>query len=208
MSKFLAAFLISIVALPAFSQTMKFSFKDDDLTNIIATYSKATKQTFVVDPGVRGKGTILSADNVSQEEAFNLLSSALAMQSYAIIKQGDTMLVKSARQVQRDLIETTATLPALKPERMVTYVRTLKNVSASTLNNELRIIPSRDGEMSVFSPSNQLIISDWTSNLHRIDTLLATLDVPPSATAQKFEAERKAQRARATPATAPVKTGN
>lgn len=181
-------FLFAFVPVLAFA-SMKFSFSNADLEKIIETYSKASGQKFVVDPGVRGKATITASDNVSQEEAFELLSSALAVNGYAISKQGNTMVVKNARTIQRDLIEISTTLPALKPERMVTYIMTLKHIPAATINRELRILPSKDGEMSVYPQGNQIIMTDWVSNLHRIDTLLKEIDRPTDPKLAKLAAE-------------------
>jgi general secretion pathway protein D len=182
---------------------VKFSFASEDIRKVIEAYSKVSKQKFVVDSGVRGVVTITGSDDVSVEEAFNLLSSSLAVNGYAISKQGDMMLVKNARNIQRDLIEMHTTLPALKPERMLTYILTIKNIPVSLINRELRILPSKDGEMSVFSPRNQLIISDWASNIHRIDALIKQLDLPldPKLTkvieeGKKSDRESQARRAR------------
>lgn len=173
-------FCAVVSSLPAWAG-FKFSFSNEELSKIIETYSRATGQKFVIDPGVRGKATITSADNVSNEEAFNLLSSSLAINGYAISTQGDTMIIKNARNIQRDLVETVRTLPALKPERMITYIRTMKNVPATTINRDLRILPSKDGELSVFDATNQIIMTDWISNLYRVESILKEVDIPHTA---------------------------
>jgi general secretion pathway protein D len=173
---------------------MKFSFPGEEIPKVIETYSKATGQKFVLDAGVRGKVVITGADDVSPEEAFNLLSSALATNGYAISKQADTMVVKSARNIQRDLIETTTTLPTLKPERMVTYIYTFKNIPVTSVNRDLRIITSKDGEMSIYPRQNQVILSDWVSNIQRVDQIFKQIDQPTDPKLAKLiDAEEKAQ---------------
>ena len=174
------------------ADTIKFNFNNEELTKIVETYSKASGQKFVMDPGFRGKATILLPGPVSIEEAFNQMSSALALDGYAISKQGDTMVIMSARNIQRNLVETTSEVPALKPERMVTYIITLKYVSAEEINRNLRIIPSKDGELSVLSHNNQIIVTDWASNLQRVAALVKELDKPADAGATKvISAARK-----------------
>lgn len=157
---------------------MKFNFQNEEIAKVIEVYSKATGQKFVVDGAVRGKATILGADNLSAEEALNMMSAMLATNGYAIAKKDDLWVVDSARKIQRDLIEVTQTLPALKPERMVTYVYTLQHVPAGMVMKELRILSSRDGEVQLNPSRNQLIFTDWVSNLHRVDQLLKQVDVP------------------------------
>ncbi len=171
--------IILTFSLLSFAETnskMKMYFNNEDLIKIIEQYSKASGQKFVIDPGVRGKISIFLQDPVTLDEAFNQMSSALAINGYAISKQGDTMIIKSARNIQRDLIEVSTQRPTLKPERMYSWVYTFKNISAEQVNRDLRILPSKDGEMSVNSATNQVIFTDWSANLNRIGDLLAELD--------------------------------
>ncbi len=174
-----AIVVILTLSLLSFGETtskMKMYFNNEDLIKIIEQYSKASGQKFVIDPGVRGKISIFLQDPVTLDEAFNQMSSALAINGYAISKQGDTMIIKSARNIQRDLIEVSTQRPTLKPERMYSWVYTFKNISAEQVNRDLRILPSKDGEMSVNSATNQVIFTDWSANLNRIGDLLAELD--------------------------------
>lgn len=184
------SFLFSIAAFA--EAKIKMYFNNEDITKVIEVYSKASGQKFIVDPGVRGKISIFIQEDIGLEEAFNHLSSSLAINGYAISKQGDTMIVKSGRNIQRDYIETTTKLPSLKPERMATWIYTFKNTSAENVNRDLRILPSKDGEMSVYADNNQIIISDWTSNLNRIADVLKEIDVKVSPeTAKIVEASKK-----------------
>ncbi len=179
------------------ADNMKMYFNNEEITKIIELYSKASGQKFVVDPSVRGKVSIFLQESVSIEEAFNQLSSALALNGFAISKQGDTMVVKSARNIQRDLIEVSTEKPTLKPERMHTWIYTAKNVPATTLSSDLRILTSKDGELSVSMNTNQIIFSDWTSNLQRISEILKEIDKPLNPSATKLaEAGKKEKAAR------------
>lgn len=175
--KFILVLLTALSFSQAFAApTMKMNFRDEDVVKIIQAYSKASGQKFVVDPGVRGKVSIFIQQPVELDEAFNQLSSALAINGFAISKQGDTMVVKAARNIQRDLIEVSTNLPSLKPERMATWVVSLKNASAQKVMTEMRILSSKDGEILLDERTNNLIISDWTSNLARIAEILKQVD--------------------------------
>lgn len=75
---------------------------------------------------------------------------------------------------------------------MVTWIYTAKNVSVLDLNRDLRILPSKDGEMNANGNTNQMIISDWTSNLHRIAEILKEVDSKVDPATQKIiDAKRK-----------------
>jgi general secretion pathway protein D len=162
----------------AASDTMKFSYKDTDIKKVIEDYSAKSGQKFIIDPAARGMITIINAEPVSIEEAFNQLSTALATNSLGISKRDDVMVVMPARAIQRNLIEVTKDLPALKPERMATWIINLKNVDADEVNKQLRILTSKDGELNPYLETNQIIVSDWTSNLHRIAQIIQNIDIP------------------------------
>jgi general secretion pathway protein D len=182
------ALLFVLIFAGAFSKAdnlINFNFNNEELSKVIETYSKAANQKFVVDSSLRGKATILMPDKISVEEAFNQLSSALALQGYGISKQVDTMVVMSARNIQRNLIETSTTVPNLKPERMATWIYTPKYPAGDIFQN-LRIVSSKDGEMVLYPAKNQIIMTDWTSNLHRLNTLFAELDKPLDAATAKL----------------------
>jgi general secretion pathway protein D len=170
------------------------TFNNEELGKVVEAYAKATGQKFIIDPGVRGRVTILLPEAISQDEAFNQLSSALALNGFAISKQGDTMVIKSARNIQRDLIEVSTQRPSIKPERMYTWIYKPKYLPVTTLARDLRILNSRDGEVSVNASTNQLIFCDWVSNLNRVADLLTELDKPVDAsTAKLIEQSRKSQ---------------
>lgn len=174
------------------AEKIKMNFNNEELTKVLEAYSKGTGQKFVIDPGVRGRISIFNQSPVDSAEAFNQLSLALATNGFAISKQDDIMVVKSARNIQRDLIEVSTQLPAIKPQRMYTWIVTLKNIPVEHLNRDLRILPSKDGEMNVNIGTNQFIITDWVTNLNRIAEIIQTIDQPMDAqTKQRIEAVRK-----------------
>lgn len=159
---------------------ISFSFENAELSKIVSVYAKVSGQRFVIDPSFRGKATILLPGPVSIEDAFSLMSTALASNQFAISERGDTMVIMSARNVQRSLIPTTSQLPPLNPEKMIMMIFQLKHVSAEEMNRRLRILPSKDGEITPFEQSNKLLVTDWVSNVHRIAKVIAELDQPKS----------------------------
>lgn len=167
----------------AASETFKFNYKGANLTDVLQDYSKASGQKFIIDSGLQGKITIINQGNITVEEAFNQLSSALATNGIAISKQGDTMIVNTARTTQRSAIEVVTELPPMRPEKMVTMMFSLKYIGADEVNKQLRILTSKDGELVPYTHSNQLIVSDWVSNLHRIAKIIDQLDRPAKAQA-------------------------
>jgi general secretion pathway protein D len=167
-------------------EKIRMNFINEELTKVIETYSKASKTKFILDPAVRGKITLLNPEPVTLEEAFNQISTGLALNGFAISTQGDTYVICTARNIQRNLTQVSTELPPLKPEKMFTWIVNFKNISATDVNRDLRILPSKDGELSVYEPKNQMIITDYVSNLHRISAILKELDKPNDPATQKI----------------------
>jgi general secretion pathway protein D len=174
---FLTILLTSTLSAMASSTTMSFNYKDADLSKVIEDYSKASGQKFIVDANLKGKITIMNPTEITTTEAFNQLSSALAVNGCGISDQEGVMVVEHARTVQRDLIETGEELPPLRPEKMFTWVINLKNATADDVNKELRILTSRDGELVALQRTNQLIVTDWVSNLYRVAKIIKAVDI-------------------------------
>ncbi len=175
----MAAFTWSSLAAPkSDTTTLKYNFRNEDIVKLIEEYAKASGQKIIVDPQVRGKVTILNPEPITLDEAFNQLSTALMINGLAFSKQGDTFVVLQARSVQRNLIEVVTELPPIKPDKMITWMVKLKYRDADSINKELRILTSANGELVAYRQTNTIIISDYVSNLHRIAAILKQLDVP------------------------------
>lgn len=188
-----ALVLIVSLSAQAAEDKIKMYFNNEELTKVIEIYSKASGQKFVVDSTVRGKISMYNQEPVTLTEAFNQLSTALALNGFAISKQDDTMVVRNARSVQRDFIAVSTEKPALNPVRMFTWVYTAKNVPVKALAREGRYFTSSYGEYVVNESANQIIITDFTSTLNRLADLLKEMDVKPSAETAKLVAQSKKQ---------------
>ncbi len=170
---------------------IKFNVVSEELPKVIEIYSKASGQKFVVDATVRGKITLFNQTEIPLTEAFEQLSSALAINGYAISKQGDVMIVRNARSVQRDYIEVSTERPSLKPVRMYTWIYSPKYLPARELFRSSRIFDSVYGEVSVNDSANQIIFTDFTSSLNRVADLLKELDKKVDPTTEKLAMNSK-----------------
>jgi general secretion pathway protein D len=169
--------LFSSAAAFAVTDTIKFDYpKGEDIQKIVQDYARASGERFMLDPAVHGKIAIFNPGPVTLSEAYNQLCAALAVNGIGISRQGDVQVVMQARTVQRSAIPVVHELPSVEPVRMVTWLVTLKYASADEVNKQLRMLTSKDGEEVPILRTNQLLISDWTSNLHRVAEILAEVD--------------------------------
>lgn len=171
----------STVNTHAWNKLIKFNFDNVSITSIINAFAKESGINFVVDPSVRGNVSIFAASPVSIDEAYALLSSALATNGFAISVQDGNRIVLPARRATRSELPVLNTVPAMKPERLVSVIYSLKNVNSEEVSKSLRSLPSRDGEMQP-APGNKIIVTDWVSNQHRIAKTIDELDRAPLKT--------------------------
>lgn len=155
-----------------------FDFPNADIQDIVKAISELTGKNFIVDPGVRGKITIIAPSKISVAAAYKAFLSALAINGYAVVPSGSFLKIRTARNAQRDGIETYSGAYFPNADQMVTKIIHLKHISSEAVNRDLRILQSKDGEMSPYPPTNSLIISDYGSNIERITRILNQLDVP------------------------------
>ncbi|MBC7420867.1 MAG: general secretion pathway protein GspD [Bdellovibrio sp.] len=175
--KYILAISICLASIFSFAEEkMKMNYNGEEINKIIQDYAKVSGQKFIIDSTVRGRITIINPTEVSLEEAFSQLSDALALNGFAIVKQNDVMVIRNARSAQRDGIQVYTELPPAKPQRMVTWVVTLKNTTPSQIMNELRLLTSSYGEMSTNSRTNQIVFSDWSVNLQRVAEVIKQVD--------------------------------
>ncbi len=185
-----------VVASEAWSfEKIKFNYVNEELSKVLENYAKATGQKFVIDSTVRGKISILNQNEVSAEDAFNQLSEAMAVNGFAFIKQGDFYTVKNARSAQRDNLTVSTEVPTAQPQRMVTWIISPKYVSAEQVQKDIRLLMSSYGEMSASRDTNQLIFTDWSSNLQRVSEMLKQIDKPIDAATAKIVAQTKKEHA-------------
>lgn len=195
MKSMIALALVSLMSLSAFAEKkISFNYVSKDLGELIEVYSKASGQKFIIDSTVRGKVSILNNEEVTLTDAFNQLTSALAINGFTYVKTGDVMTVRNARAAQRDGIEVfTNTLPNAQPTRMVMWIVDLKHINAASVQGNIgRLINSSYGEMQSVHDKNQIIVSDWSSSIPRIAEMIKNLDVKSTPQMLKFAAENKA----------------
>ncbi|WP_374079673.1 type II secretion system secretin GspD [Bdellovibrio bacteriovorus] len=162
-----------------FPETIEsFDFPNVEITDVIKAISELTGKNFIIDPGVRGKITIIAPSKITVAEAYKAFLSALAINGFTVVPSGSFLKVKSARNAQRDNIETFSGAYYPNSDQMITRIIHLKHISAGQVNRDLRILPSKDGEMNIYEPTNSIIISDYGSNIDRVMKIISQLDVP------------------------------
>lgn len=165
---------------PSPSDRITINFDNADIRTVIKFISELTGKNFVVDDKVKGTVTIISPTDITVDEAYHVFLSVLEMKGFTVVEAGKVFkIVPSAEARYRD-IET------LRPgeigkvgreERMVTQLIPLTYASANDLKGILTPLVSKDSQIVAYVPTNTLIITDYASNIKRLEGLIKELDV-------------------------------
>jgi len=155
-----------------------FDFPNADIADVVKAISELTGKNFIIDPGLRGKITILAPTQITVAEAYKAFLSALAINGYSIVPSGKFLKIKQGRAAQRDSIEIYSGAYTPNSDQMITRIIYLKYISAAAMNKFISKMQTKDGSIEIYEPTNTLIVSDYGSNVQRILKIIRQLDIP------------------------------
>jgi general secretion pathway protein D len=166
---------------PVTDDTMiTMDFQDVDLNVIIKFMGELTGKNFLVSDQVRGKVTIISPKKITVREAYQVFESALEMSGYSTVPGVDSIkIVPSgiARQSGLEIHEGKEAKAVKIEDKMITQVIPLEYASSEDIRNLFTPLISKDGMIVSYKPTNHLIITDRSSNIHRLLTIIEQIDV-------------------------------
>lgn len=155
-----------------------FDYPNADISEVVTAISKLTGKRFIIDPGVRGKISIISPSQITVAEAYKAFLSALAMVKLTVVPSGKFLKIRPIREARQDSIETYAGNYFPNTDQLITRIVKLKYIDAEEVHKQLRLLTSKDGDITPYSPTNSLIMTDFGSNVERVMEIINQLDVP------------------------------
>ncbi|NIF29606.1 type II secretion system protein GspD [Pantoea sp. Tr-811] len=155
------------------------NFVDTELGEFIDSVSRITGTTFIVDPRVKGKVTVRTVDRHDADAIYDIFLAQLRAQGYAAVDlpNGSVKIVPD----QAARLEPVPVEPAGKKgegsDGVATRVFNVRNAASEQMLGILKpLIDPRVGVITPYPAANLLVVTDWRSNLERIDSLLRQLD--------------------------------
>lgn len=185
---FVRAFLL-VLLLPLMSVahgqegTWRLNLKDADIRAFVTQVADITGYSFVVDPRVKGKVTVLSSAPMNRDEIYDLFLAVLHVHGFTAIPGEE--VIKVVQQVDaKQLAEDLDGFTEIPSEQLVTQVIQVDNANALELVPILRPLVAKYGHLAAVAAANALIVSDHQSNIVRIQQIVQELDSP-----SKYEVE-------------------
>ena len=162
----------------ASSNKTTFNFVDADIESVIAAFGDYTKTTFIIDPRVKGKINLVSDKPLSKAHAFQLLTSVLRMQGFAMVSGNGYIKVVPEADAKLQAVPTQ--VGTVRGDQIATQIFHLNYESANNLVTVLRPLITPNNTINADAGNNTLIITDYADNLLRMGKIIATLDEPAS----------------------------
>jgi general secretion pathway protein D len=171
----LALAMSALLSLSIAAQTpVTLNFVDADIDVVAKAVGEMTGKTFVLDPRVKGKINIQSTKGVAPGLAYPTFLSALRMAGFAAVEAGG--VVRIVPEVDAKTLPTPVGAGA--SGAITTKVIPITNQPAAQVINAIRPLVAAANGLVVYPPGNAIIITDYSDNIRRIETVIARLDTP------------------------------
>ena len=161
---------LSFVAEAIAADMVKINFRDADIRSVIESVAEITGESFVLDPRVKGKVTIISPESIDKSLLYEAILSAIQVQGYQAVRDGAVTRVLPFNQ--------SFNLAGGGQSELVTEILKVRFVQAATLIPVLKPLMSNGARVQAYNQSNYLVVSDIRSNVERLKVLLNELDDP------------------------------
>ncbi|MBI3570196.1 MAG: type II secretion system secretin GspD [Gammaproteobacteria bacterium] len=153
-----------------------FNFQEADIQAVVKTVSQITGKNFLLDPRVKGKLTIISTQPVSKNAIYQIFLASLKAQGYTAIDSASGFIkLVPLGDAKQSADVSTGVMP--RPgEQTITHVITVQHSSAAQLVPLLRPLMAPTSQISIYPPSNTLIITDYADNIRNLLRIVEIID--------------------------------
>jgi general secretion pathway protein D len=150
------------------------NMRDADIRSLIQWVADVTGKNIVVHKDVQGTVTVLSAEPVTPEQAYQVFLATLDVHGFAAIDDGSAIKIVPASMAN-------ASNPpigqgsAAHGETIVSVIRA-NNVPAEKLATNLRPLVPQTAMLTAYPETNSLIVASSASNVQRVNELVRMLD--------------------------------
>ena len=176
----LPVLLSMFIATPVIADEITLNLKDADIRALISTVSKFTGKNYIIDPRVKAKVTVISANTLTPEAVYEVFLSVLQVHGYAAVPTGSVIKIVPEVNAKQGPLPLSGTNDNFPDDELITKIIRLDHVPASQLVPILRPLVPQQGHLAAYNPTNTLIITDHAGNIARLLKIIAGVDRPDS----------------------------
>lgn len=164
-------------------ELISLNFDKVDIHAVLKTIGEITGINFVVDKSVTGPITVMSPTQIRLGDLYGVLESILDVQGYAAVPSGDLVkIVPKADAARRSLRVRIGSDPDQIPQvdSVVTQIMPLVYADVEEVSRIIKPFLAADSQMSTYSRTNSIVVTDTSSNIHHLARIIQKLDVTGS----------------------------
>ncbi|MBA7475935.1 Secretin XcpQ [subsurface metagenome] len=164
-------------------ELISVNFEKVDIRAVLKTIGDITGINFVVDENVRGTVTLMSPTKIRLGDLYGVLESILEVQGYAAVPAENLVkIVPRADAAKRNLQVRVGSNPAEIPksDTIVTQIIPLNYADAAEVSQIIQPLLATGSLMATYPRTNSIVITDTSSNIHHIATIIQKLDLTGS----------------------------
>ena len=162
---------LSLTAEVLAAETVQINFRDADIRSVIESVAEITGKSFVLDPRVKGKVTIISPGPIDASLLYEAILSSIQVQGFQAVEDGAvTRIIPFTQAFNFAGGDGDNTLE--------TEIIKINHVQAATLVPVIKPLLSNGARLLAFAQSNFLIISDIRGNVKAVKRIIAKMDDP------------------------------
>lgn len=162
------------------ARTISMDFKNVDIQVLIKFMSELTGRNFIVDRRVAGRVNAYSPSKLSIEEAYKAFESILLVNGFSVVgtKVDNEFKIVPAIEARRMGLPVGAGRKSKSDtgDDLITQIIPLKNSSAPELSKLLVNMIDKNGLVSVYNPTNTLIVTAPSANIESVLSIIREVD--------------------------------
>lgn len=165
---------------PQPGESVTLNFVNADIDSVVKAVSEITGKNFILDPRVKGTVNIVSSRPMSKALVYDVFLSALRLQGFAAVEERGAIKIvpESDAKLQSGPTFGPKDKGRMSGDQIQTRVFTLKYESAAQLVQVLRPLIAPNNTITAYQNNNTLVITDFASNLQRIEKIIDSIDQP------------------------------
>jgi len=169
-------FALLLHAIPLAAQNITLNFKDADIRSVIETVAELTGRSFIVDPRVQGKVTVISSRQLTEVQVYEVFLSILQLNGFTAVDSGEVTKIIPAAGAKTSPTPLVGDLGTPPRDAEVSRIVELHTVRAAELVPLLRPLLPQEGHLAAHNSSNTLIISGKAANVARLEQVIRRID--------------------------------
>ncbi|MGD0168925.1 MAG: secretin N-terminal domain-containing protein, partial [Smithella sp.] len=153
-------------------------FDNVDIGVLVKFVSELTGKNFIIDDKVKGKVTVISPKKIPVSDVYKVFLSVLEVNGFTVVPAGNMIKIVPASLAREKSVETRIkNEPGAPDDRMVTQIISLERANPDEIKRVLDPIISKSSSVISYPPAGILVITDYLSNIKRLQEIILALDV-------------------------------